>query len=338
MVTIYDIARKTGLSPATVSKALNDYHGVSVKSRELVALSAKEMGYTPNTSARTLITKKSWLMGVLYSEDIGSGFVHPHFNPILDSVNKTAEKLGYDVVFVNRRLGGHTMTYYEHCLYRGVDGIIIIAGTGSNSDIDSLVASPIRSVSVEVTYPNVPTVTSDNRMGTLQALEYLYFLGHHKIALISAPLNSQGGYERYSAYLEFMQQKGLAINENHISESFAYNGKAGGDAMRRLLEQSWGNLPTAIFAAYDEAACVGQTILQSQGFRIPEDMSIVGFDNLQITEFMRPRITTVEQNREEIGRKATCILSDYLASGNVATGDIHRIPTRLVVRDSCRRI
>ena len=338
MITIYDIAKKTGLSAATVSKALNNYKGVSDNAKTMVMKAASEMGYTPNTSARTLITKKSWMLGVLYSEDVGSGITHPHFSQILDSVNKTAESFGYDIVFANKQFGDNVMSYYEHCRYRGVDGVIVAAGMSKTPEVECVVSSSLKCVSVEMIYPNVSTVISDNYMGTMQAMEYLYFLGHRKIAHLACPQDSLAGKERYMAYLEFMRMKGLAINEKHIVESVSFTRKAGNEATSKLLQQSWDNLPTAIFAGYDDLACTCQTLLQSQGFRVPEDISIVGFDNLQITEFMSPKITTVAQDRIRIGALAVETLVNFLADEANYEQQVYRIPTKLVIRDYCKRL
>lgn len=338
MVTIYDIAKETNLSPSTVSKVLNGYKGVSENAKTLVTQAVKVMGYTPNTSARTLITKKSWLIGVLYSDNIESGIAHPHFNEILDGVNKAAEKNGYDIVLINRQVGDKLVSYYEHCRYRGVDGVLIAADITADESVECVVNSPLQSVSVERIYTNVPTVISDNYMGTMQALEYLYFLGHRKIAILECPLNSLAGVERRKAYVEFMQMKNLPLNANYMVESAGFTGIAGADATRRLLMNTWSDLPTAIFASYDEIACACQAIFQAQGFRIPDDISIIGFDDLNITDYMHPKITTVRQERALIGQKAIELLVENISHPeNKFTGEM-RIPTKLIVRDSCRRL
>lgn len=123
MVTIYDIAEMAGYSPATVSKAFNNYKGVNIKTYEKIMEIAKTLDYTPNNNARALVTKKTWLLGVLFSEDVGTGIAHPHFGEILQSFQMRAGQQGYDVVFINKRLET-TKPYLEHCLYRGVDGVL----------------------------------------------------------------------------------------------------------------------------------------------------------------------------------------------------------------------
>lgn len=336
MVTIYDIAAKTGFSAATVSKVFNNYVGVNKKTRETVLNAAKEMEYTPNTNARALVTKKSWLISLLFSEDVGSGIAHPHFSQILQSFITRAQGHGYDVVFVNKRLGQDEVSYLDHCRYRGVDGVLIAAGSHFTSEIQCVLDSDYTCVSVEDIYNGTHTVISDNRMGTMQALEYLYFLGHRKIAHLAGPLKSLAGRERYQAYIEFLKQKNIPVNPKYIVETSFFNRDAGVNAATELLQQCWDDMPTAIFAAYDEIACAAQTVLLARGFRIPKDMSIVGFDNLAISEI--PGITTINQDRIAIGATAADMLVKLIEGETVEESMILRLPTTLVSRESCARI
>lgn len=336
MVTIYDIAARTGLSAATVSKVLNNYAGISKKTRSTVLQAAKDMEYTPNTNARALVTKKSWLISLLFSEDIGSGIAHPHFSEILQSAITRVQGYGYDVVFVNKRLGKEDVSYLDHCRYRGVDGVLIAAGSHFTDEIQCVLDSDYTCVSVEEIYPGKHTVISDNYTGTMQALEYLYFLGHRKIAHIAGPQKSLAGQERYAAYREFLAQKGIAFNPKYVTEAGYFRKDAGVKATTELLQQCWDDMPTAIYAAYDELACAAQMVLLSRGFRIPKDMSIVGFDDLQISEM--PGITTVRQDRKLIGESAADMLVRLIEGEPVEEPIVLRLATKLITRSSCARI
>ena len=336
MVTIYDIAAKTGLSAATVSKVFNNYAGVSKKSRETVLQAAKDLDYMPNTNARALVTKKSWLISLLFSEDVGSGIAHPHFSGILQSFITRAQGFGYDVVFVNKRLGQDDVSYLDHCRYRGVDGVIIAAGSHFTDEIQCVLDSDYKCVSVEEIYPGRHTVISDNWTGTMQALEYLYFLGHRKIAHIAGPQKSLAGRERYEAYVDFLAQKKLPYNPKYVAESSFFRKDAGVKASTELLQQCWDDMPTAIFAGYDELACAAQAVLLSRGFRIPKDMSIIGFDDLPISEL--PGITTVRQDRSLIGVTAADMLVKLIEGEEIDEPMVMRLPTKLIARESCARI
>lgn len=338
MITIYDVAKEAGCSPATVSKAFNNYEGVNTETYKKIMHAAEKLGYTPNTNARALATKKTWLLGVLFTEDLGTGIAHPHFSQILKSFQSRAGECGYDVVFVNKRLGNKEASYLEHCLYRGVDGVLLGAGPRFNDEVRCVLDSNIKCVSVEMVYPDRYTIISDNRMGSMQALEYLYFLGHRKIAHIACPLSSVAGRERYSAYREFLKSKGLEENPKYFVEVKKYTASAGNEAAVQLLQQCWDDLPTAVYVGFDEAACSAMTTFQTQGFRIPEDLSVVGFDNLQITGFTTPPLATIEQDRITIGRRAADTLISLVENKPIDTSLDIRIPTKLIARNSCTRI
>lgn len=338
MVTIYDIAKMAGYSPATVSKAFNNYSGVNKKTYKKIMEVAQALEYTPNNNARSLVTKKTWLLGVLFSEDVGTGIAHPHFGEILQNFQMRAGDNGYDVVFINKRLGNKDASYLEHCLYRGVDGVLLAAGARHTEEIQCVLSSNIKCVSVEMVYPSKYTIISDNRMGTMQALEYLYFLGHRKIAHIACSLSSLAGMERYAAYKEFLKLKGLEENPKYFVEAEYFMEDAGAKAATKLLQQSLEDLPTAVYIAYDEAACSAMRMFEKQGFRIPEDLSIIGFDNLIYTGAISPSLTTIEQDRKEIGQKACDTLIKLIENDTMDMPCEVRIPTKLIVRNSCTRI
>lgn len=338
MVTIYDVAKEAGCSPPTVSKAFNNYSGVSDATYKKIMEAADKLGYTLNTNARALATKKTWLLGVLFSEDVNTGIAHPHFSEILQSFQVRAGEYGYDVVFVNKRLGNREESYLEHCKYRGVDGVLLAANKMFTDEIQSVLSSEIKCVSVETNYPGTHTVISDYRMGSLQALEYLYFLGHRKIAHMACPLTSVAGQERYSAYKEFLKSKGLEENPKYLVETKVFKPEEGIIAATQLLQQAWDDLPTAIYCGYDDIACAAMTTFRAQGFRIPEDLSVIGFDNVTISGFTTPTLTTIEQDRVAIGEKAADTLIKMIEGKDIDQPVDMRIPTKLIVRNSCARI
>lgn len=338
MLTIYDISKMTGYSISTVSKVLNNYYGVSEKAKKVIKNAIEETGYTPSHYARTLATQRSWLIGVIYSEEKGLGIVHPHFNKILQGFQANIGCYGYDTIFFNNSdIPGKT-SLMDKCNSRGVDGVLIAGSIKFNDSVQCVLDSNLPKVSVETAYPNVCTVISDNRMGTLQALEHLYLLGHRKIAHIAADLKrSIAAKERYEAYKEFMEKKGLECKNTYIVEAKKYTRESGEQAVRQLLGQCWDDMPTAIFAAYDEYVAAAVSVLNSQGFRIPEDISLVGFDNLPLCEYVTPGITTVHQNRDDIGKEAAKILSNIIAGEETHEPGIIRIPTDLIIRQTTRK-
>ena len=338
MVTIYDIANKVGCAPSTVSKAFNNYSGVNKKTYDKIMEAAESLGYTMNNNARALATKKTWLIGVLFSDDAGTGIAHQHYSAILQAFKSRAGEYGYDVVFLNKRLGNKEASYLEHCNYRGVDGVLIAVGAKFEDEVKDVIASDIKKVSIESPYHGTPTVISNNRMGSMQALEYLYFLGHRKIAHIACPLWSLAGRERYDTYKEFLRLKGLEENPKYIVETDSYCLEEGSKAACEMIQRCWGDLPTAVYAGYDDIAWTAMNTFQAHGFRVPDDISIVGFDNVAVSGFTTPPLTTIAQDRIAIGEKAADILVQSIENKDEETSAVIRIPTKLIVRNSCVRI
>ena len=337
MVTIYDIAAATGFSPATVSKAFNSYPGVSRKTYEKIMATAKVMGYTPSSTARTLSTKKSWLVGMLFSEELATGIIHPHFSEIVSNAQITLGKAGYDVVFINNFFGGETETasYLEHCRYRGVDGVILAASSQFGHAVGCIVESDIKMVSVEMTYPRKYSVISENYNGSYMAMEYLYSLGHRQIAYISVPMYSLAAPERYQAYLDFLAAKGIAFDPSIVVEAAEYSGTAGYDAASKLLATAKGRF-TAVFAAWDDIAIATISLFRASGLRVPEDISVIGFDDLAHSQIAE--LTTIRQNREKIGNLAANVLITQMQNLPPEYPYDVRVPTSLVLRSTCAAI
>ena len=337
MATIYDVSRETGYSIATVSKVINNYRGVNKNTKKIIEEKIEELGFVPNNTARTLATQKSWLIAIIFEEEQELGILHPHYSNILQGFKRVVGKYGYDIIFFNTFLGEKKMTFLEHCKFRNVDGVIIALDKCVSDKIDKLLKSDIPKVSVESIYSGVPTVISDNVMATRQILEHLFMLGHKKIAMIAAPINSTAGAERYKAYREFLDENDLKFEEKYCVEANKYTKEAGIEACNILLQQSWDDLPTAIYAAYDDYACAVRDMFGDRGFRVPEDISIVGNDDLPIAEYTTPGMTTVRQNREKIGEKAAEILVDIIEKRKVMESEVVRIPMDLVVRGTTFR-
>lgn len=336
--TIYDIAEKSGFSVATVSKVFNNYKGVNEKTVARVLETARQLNYTPNIIAQSLTTKKSFIIGIVCSDiDIDASF-HPHFTQILSTFRETVESAGYDTMYINNKgnaLGGG---FLEHCLSRQVDGALLAVSACGESKVRSLIESgAFPCVSVEDIYPSVPCVISDNRAGTIQMLEYLYNLGHRKIAYISGPLNTTAGKERYDAVLEFVAERGMTLADKYLTVAENYSRADGYAAANKLLSQCWNDPPSVIFCAYDEFAYTAVEVLLERGYRIPQDISVAGFDNLIIGECSTPKITTIAQNRDAIGVKAGELLLQMMNDESFRPSGAIRVPTSLVIRNSVRK-
>ncbi|MWC29148.1 LacI family DNA-binding transcriptional regulator [Paenibacillus sp. MMS18-CY102] len=334
MVTIYDIAKQTGLSPTTISKVLNNYHDVSEKTKAKVLQAAKEMGYLPNSSARTLTTKRSWTLGILFVESTGMGIRHPFFNAVIESFKSEAESRGYDLMFISKDIGGKETSYLEHCRYRSVDGVIVILLDPRNPGMQELLDSDIPCVLLDCESTKAGTVYSDNLNGGYQAIQYLQGLGHRKIAHISGGSYYFAGQQRQLGYELALQRLKLNKRPDYIIEGGDYTLESGYEAMLELLALE--DPPTAVFAAGDNLAIGAMKALKEKGLRVPEDVSIIGFDDIELASYVTPALTTIRQDTKLLGTKAAEILIESIESVRSIVNIV--LPVELVIRESCKEL
>ncbi|SDY04179.1 LacI family transcriptional regulator [Evansella caseinilytica] len=333
MVTIYDIAKKTGFSITTVSRALNNYSDVSEKTKKLILQAVDEMGYYPNSIARTLTTKKSWTIGVIFVEDLGVGIMHPFFSAVIESFKKYVEKFGYDIIFLSRNVGGEEKSYIDHALHRGVDGVIIVCSHDDDPEVKKLIESPLQTVVIDLYSNKTSVVYSDNVNGSELAVQYLHSLGHRKIAHIYGHQKTMAGVERLKGFLSVVEKLQLNIPDSYIKDGSFFSVDGGMQAMSELLEL--GDPPTAVFAAGDAMAIGAMKAVEAAGLRVPEDVSIVGFDDIELAQYVTPALTTIRQNTDLIGQSAAEVLLKQINNKNKVFSAV-TIPVELMVRESAR--
>lgn len=334
MTTIYDISKITGYSPTTVSKALNDYTDISKKTKKIILEKAKELGYIPNAHARTLITKKSWSIGVLFDEKLDIGIKHPFFSAILETFKKSIESRGYDLLFISKDMGGKKISYLDHCKIRGIDGIIIISSDFNNKEIEELIDSNIPCVLIDIENDKASTIYSDNSQGCHLAIEYLHSLGHKKIAHIYGSLDTYAGDIRKKGYITALNKLGIQNNDEYMVDGGYFSFDGGYKAMKKLLELD--DLPTAVFVSGDFMAIGAINAIKEKGLGVPEDISIIGYDDIDLCKYITPKLTTIRQNTELIGENAADVLINAIDKKSGRSSVI--IPVELVVRDSCKSV
>ena len=335
MATIYDIAKKTGYSVSTVSKVLNNYSDVGEKAKKIVNEAVEELGYYPSSSARTLSTKRSWTIGVVFVEDSGIGMEHPFFNAVIESFKKNAEREGYDLLFASSKIGKEERSYLDHFLYRGVDGVVVVCSTMNTPDVDKLIESDIPSVVIDLDTRGVSAVYSDNLHGSELAVDYLHELGHTKIAHIAGNEQLYVGVQRLKGFVHTMKKHNLSIPDEYIIDGGFFSFEDGKKAMEQLLKLE--DRPTAVFVAGDMMAIGAMAAVKEHGLQVPEDVSIVGFDDIQISQFITPALTTIRQDTFLIGKTATSMLIEQINLKKKQYMSV-KIPVSLVKRDSCRPI
>ncbi|TLS36014.1 LacI family DNA-binding transcriptional regulator [Pseudalkalibacillus caeni] len=332
MVTIYDLAKKTGFSSTTVSKALNNYADVSQKTRQAILDAAAEMGYLPNAHAQSLSTKKSWTIGVMFSEENEVGMKHPFFNAIIESFRKFAEKEGYDLILASRNLRSRDISYLEHFLYRGVDGIVVICSDPKDPQVQEMINSSIPIVVIDMTNQNCSVVYSDNLLGAELAIDYLHSLGHTKIAHIAGASSTYAGKVRIEGYRKAMNKRDLPVPDEYLVDGGLFSIEEGSEAMEKLLDLK--DMPTAVFAAGDHMAIGAMEAARSRGIHIPEDISIIGYDDIEMSRYVTPKLTTVKQDTDVIGERAgQLLLKQMVQKKKIITEEV--IPVQLMVRESC---
>lgn len=302
MVSMKDISIACGVSVATVSKALNNHKDIGAETKEHIRQVAKEMGYFPNSAAKALKTNRTYNIGVLFAEDDYSGLTHDYFSFVLDSLKRTVEKAGYDITFINdckSRAG--RMTYLEHCRYRGFDGIAIVCTDFYTPEVLELVRSNIPTVTIDHLFNNVCAIMSDNVKGMQDLLTYVYQKGHRRIAYIHGA-DSAVTQSRLSSFYRTAAQLELEVPEEYISVAAYRDTKKTYEETVRLLNLE--NRPTCILYPDDFAAFGGINAIKEMGLRIPQDISVVGYDGIRIARHIEPTLTTLNQNTKELGRKA----------------------------------
>ena len=216
MVSLKTIAERCGVSTATVSKALNDHKDISEATRKRVRQVADELGYFPNAAARALKTNRSYNIGVLFEEEAGRGLTHEYFSGVLNGLKKQAEKLGYDITFINTCFENRKMSYYDHCRYRNFEGVAIVCADFNEPDVVELMNSELPVVTIDYVHHNCTAVTSNNIQGIEELVKYIYSQGHRKIAYIHGQEGSTVTRERLASFYRAVDELGLELPENYI--------------------------------------------------------------------------------------------------------------------------
>ena len=301
MVSIRDIANHCGVSVSTVSKALNGYADIGEETRERINQAAEELGYMANATARALKTNRSYNIGVLFRDNQSRGLAHEYFSSVLDSVRVEAEDKGYDITFINSSVGQRPTSYLQHCLYRGVDGVVIASVDFHDPMVIELVESSIPVVTIDHVFNDRIAVLSDNTHGMEELVRYVVGKGHRRLAFIhgehtSVTENRLIGYHRACEALSIEQRSEYLIEGAFHDTISCYK------ATKALL--SLAEKPSCIFFPDDFSYIGGFNAINEAGLRIPEDISAVGYDGIKLAEVISPPLTTWRQSTTGLGRTA----------------------------------
>ena len=307
MKTIKDIARAAGVSTSTVSKALNGYGDVGAQTAEKIRKIAQEMNYLPDAAARVLKTNRSYNIGIVFEDGTESGLTHEYFSHILNSAKNELENHGYDITFIGGKVGGNS--FLSHCRYRKVDGVLIASVDFHNPQVVELVNSEIPTITIDYQFDSHSCVMSDNVQGAYDLVKYLVSMGHRRIAFIHGERTSVT-IKRLSGFNKAAREFGLNIPAEYIRESRYHNIERTMKEAEEILALP--NRPSVLIFPDDYTAIGCRPLIEKLGVRIPEDLSITGYDGIPLSQETRPCLTTEKQDAQAIGAKAAAKLVDLI--------------------------
>ena len=306
MVRLKDIAEVCGVSVATVSRALNGLTNESKERTAYICQTARDMGYFPNAAAKTLKTSRSQNLGILYEDRMN----HEYFSSLIDDLRREADRNGYDLTFLGR--GSYSdSSYYEHARQRSLDGVIVVQADYDSAGIIRLATSSIPTVIIDHVYDGCDCVISDNRASIDQIIRYVYSRGHRRIAFIQGE-KSAVSRERLVGFYKTCAELGVRVPVEYIREGHFHDAADSAACIRELLQLE--EKPTCILCP-DDYSCLGALwLLEAQGIRVPDDVSLVGFDGIRMSDLIQPHLTTYRQDTASIAREVFALLTDAIES------------------------
>lgn len=330
--TIKDVAKLANTSKSTVSRYLN---GLPIKkeTEEALKKAIKELNYHRNENARRLVVNKTQTIGIVV--DSITNLFYP---TIFRGIEEVAKEKGFNCVFYSMTSNKYKESHFKNLYFEGhVDGIIMISfRKREREDLEEIAEGevPVVVFGDSGNVDDLVSVDVDNYYGISELVNYLNRIGHRKIAYISGPMDAAATQCRLSGYLETMSQLGLEVNPDWIIPS-NWSNEEGYNAMNRLL--TIGDF-TAVVASNDETAIGALRAVQERGYTVPNDLSITGFDDITLSSWIYPSLTTVKQPFFEMGKKAAIELFKQMEEGEEYISKRHLLKPELIIRDSCRKL
>jgi DNA-binding LacI/PurR family transcriptional regulator len=329
VTTIRDVARAAGVAASTVSRYLNGQLRVSPATEAKVLEAVTELGYVPNAAARNLAMRRSGVIGFVVPE-----ISNPYFGAIADHVVEAVERHGRLVLLCSHRSQSVKQSSYIELLATGaIDGMLYLGSFRSNERLAAAITDGLPVVVVDepiAGLPPVHTVVMDDYAGGYQATSYLVALGHRRIAFVSGPAELGSVQERYRGYCDALRKSGIEADEQ-VSLAGQFTEQFGMSALPHLLGPA--EPPTAAFVASDYIALGVISAAKAHGVRVPEELSVVGFDDIRFSQYVHPRLTTIRSPLERLARLGVELLFDRLHDPQ-APARTEVLPVELVIRES----
>ena len=333
-VTINDVARQANVSKSTVSRVINNTKPVSEEVRKRVLEVIDRTNFTPSLTARSLSLKKSHLIGIILPD-----LSNPVFSRIIAGIETYMRNKEYYLLITATDFDVNMKINHIKILKdKSVDGLILVTDHGNEEFYQEMInfKKPVIMVGSDSTIDKIPVVKIDNYKAACDATEYLLGLGHKKIAMIRGVLSDpQSGRERFEGFRDTLMKKNL-YDDSLIEEGW-YTFEDGYEGMKKIFDR--GNIPSAVFCACDLMAIGAIRYSLERGFRIPEDISFLGFDDVEISRMYNPPLSTIRQNFEEIGRVSIEKLISMIEENDEEEDkNIYILPHKLIKRESTIKI
>lgn len=327
-VRLEDIAKMAGVSPMTVSRVLTGKAGVSASTRAKVLEAVENSGYVPNVNARALAGSQTRVLGMIVPD-----FSTQYISELARGAGNAAVQAGYELVLYTT--SSYSQRTYRHLTLhsRGlIDGLVVVLPEVSDAQLDQLKSMGLHVVIVDPRHelPRFPSVHADNYRGARLMMDHLVALGHQRIGFITGRTDTVASFERLKGYREGLQLHGLKVDDSLIIQGnfLQTEGVVAAKALMAVAEP-----PTAIFASNDMMALGAMDAVRDLGYRIPEDISIGGFDDIPMASHLCPALTTVRQPLFDMGATAARMIINMLSGIDIPAQHVE-LRTELVVRNS----
>lgn len=331
MVTVKEVAKRAGVAPCTVSNTLNGTGYVSKATRERVMAAVRELGYQPSAIARGLKLGRTNTIALIIPT-----ISTPMFSEMIEGIEEVTAAAGYNLILCRSgRDPKRELTYLNLFRDGRVDGIILAAPKVEDPCFAEIANSTLPVVLVGGRSPNedVPSVVVDNRKGARDAISHLLTLGHKRIGFINGPLTVFDSRERFEAVREALTEAGMAFEERFYREG-DFTRASGYAATKDIMSQD--ARPTALFVGSDAMAIGAMQALKDMKLRIPDDVALVGFDDIKYAQYLEPPLTTVRQPAYQVGSRATRLLLNLIGKKRLRCKHLV-LDVNLIVRGSSNR-
>ncbi len=327
-MNIAEIAKRANVSTATVSRTLNQSGPVRAATARKVWRAATELNYYPNSHARALVSGRSRLIGLIVSD-----ITNPFFPELIRTFEGLAAQKQYDLLLTSTDYDTTRMTAcLRRMLERKVDGVAMMTSEMDASLIKELSKRNVPLVFMDVGQigPRMSHVSIDYGNGVRQAVDHVHALGHRHVAFITGPLELHSARTRRQSFVDGLRHHGIPLDRKLVREG-THTAEGGEKAMRELIKLS--RLPTAVICSNDWTAIGALHAIHAAGVRVPEEVSLVGFDDIPLSSYVTPSLTTVRMSARDVGSTAFQALFSLIGEEHVE-GDVYQIPTKLIIRES----